>query len=306
MVEMVDKSLGFIGLGDMGGPMAGRRIDAGYKLSVYDVREDAMAAAVTKGAQACSSPADVASREATIMVSLPTPDVVRAVALGAGGLVEGSAVKTYIDLSTSGASTAKAVSEGLGAKGIQSLDCPVSGGIRGAEAGTLSLMLSGPEALIDTNRPALEVIGDNLFFIGAEPGLAQTMKLVNNFLSAANNIAAAEACVMGAKAGIDSKVLLDVINASSGYNSATQDKYPFSVLTRTFAKSMKQKLLLKDVALCMTEAEAMKVPMWLGNTVRQFLSYAVSQGTGEDTSVSLIKHVEGWAGTEFGGEKYRK
>ena len=306
MVEMADKSLGFIGLGDMGGPMAGRLLDAGYTLSVYDVREDVMAAAVAKGAHACSSPADVANREATVMVSLPTPDVVRAVALGPDGIAEGSAVKTYIDLSTSGAITAKAVSEGLGAKGIQALDCPVSGGIRGAEAGTLSLMLSGPEALIDANRPALEVIGDNLFFIGAEPGLGQTMKLVNNFLSAANNIAAAEACVMGAKAGIDSKVLLDVINASSGYNSATQDKYPFSVLTRTFAKSMKQKLLLKDVALCMSEAEAMKVPMWLGNTVRQFLSYAVSQGTGEDTSVSLIKHVEGWAGTEFGGEKYRK
>lgn len=302
---MADKSLGFIGLGDMGGPMAGRLLDAGYSLSVYDVRADAMAAAVAKGAHACSSPADVASREATVMVSLPTPDVVRAVALGPDGIVAGTAVKTYIDLSTSGASTAKAVSEGLAAKGIQSLDCPVSGGIRGAEAGTLSLMLSGPEALLDANRPALEVIGDNLFFIGTEPGLGQTMKLVNNFLSAANNIAAAEACVMGAKAGIDPKVLLDVVNASSGYNSATRDKYPFAVLTRTFAKSMKQKLLLKDVALCMTEAEAMKVPMWLGNTVRQFLSYAVSQGTGDDTSVSLIKHVEGWADVKFGGEKYR-
>ena len=302
---MASKSLGFIGLGDMGGPMAGRLLDAGYALTVYDVRAEALDAAVARGAYKASSPADVASREETVMVSLPTPDVVRTVALGKNGIVEGNTVKTYIDLSTSGAVTARAVAEGLAAKGIRALDCPVSGGIRGAEAGTLSLMLSGPVELLEANRPALEVIGDNLFFIGSEPGLGQTMKLVNNFLSAANNIAAAEACVMGAKAGIDSKVLLDVINASSGRNSATEDKYPYSVLTRTFAKSMKQKLLLKDVALCLSEAEAMGVPMWLGSSVRQFLSYAVTQGTGDDTSVSLIKHVEGWAGTEFGGEKYR-
>jgi 3-hydroxyisobutyrate dehydrogenase-like beta-hydroxyacid dehydrogenase len=302
---MATKSLGFIGLGDMGGPMAGRLLDAGYSLTVYDVRDEAVAAAVAKGAHKASSPADVANREATVMVSLPTPDVVRAVALGANGIVEGSAVKTYIDLSTTGAVTAKAVAEGLGAKGIKALDCPVSGGIRGAEAGTLSLMMSGPVEVLEANRPALEVIGDNLFFIGSEAGLGQTMKLVNNFLSAANNVAAAEACVMGAKAGIDSKVLLDVVNASSGYNSATKDKYPYSVLTRTFAKSMKQKLLLKDVALCLSEAEAMGVPMWLGSSVRQFLSYAVTQGTGDDTSVSLIKHIEGWANVEFGGVKYR-
>ncbi|MDP6709177.1 MAG: NAD(P)-dependent oxidoreductase [Alphaproteobacteria bacterium] len=302
---MAETSLGFIGLGDMGGPMAGRLLDAGYALSVYDVRDDALQDAVAKGAYKAASPADLASREETVMVSLPTPDVVRQVALGPDGIIEGGVVRTYIDLSTSGAVTAKAVAEGLAAKGIGALDCPVSGGVRGAEAGTLSLMLSGPAELLEANRPALEVIGDNLFFIGGEAGLGQTMKLVNNFLSAANNIAAAEACVMGAKAGIDSSVLLEVINASSGRNSATADKYPYSVLTRSFAKSMKQKLLLKDVTLCLSEAEAMGVPMWLGSAVRQFLSYAVGQGTGDEASVSLIKHVEGWAGTEFGGEKYR-
>ena len=107
---MAEKSLGFIGLGDMGAPMAGRLLDAGYTLSVFDVRKEAMAAAVAKGATACSSPADVASREATVMVSLPTPDVVRTVALGPDGIVAGTAVKTYIDLSPRGASTAKAPS----------------------------------------------------------------------------------------------------------------------------------------------------------------------------------------------------
>jgi 3-hydroxyisobutyrate dehydrogenase len=112
--------------------------------------------------------------------------------------------------------------------------------------------------------------------------------------------AAAEAMVMGVMGGLDPKVMLDVINASSGRNSATMDKFPRAVLDRSFTKTMKQKLLYKDVRLCLEEAEAMGCPMWLGSTVKQFLSYAVSQGTGDDTSIGLIKHIEGWAGIEVG------
>ena len=161
-------------------------------------------------------------------------------------------------------------------------------------------MISGPEAVFEAARPILEVIGNNLFYIGAETGLGQTMKLAKNFLSATNNIAAAEAMVMGVKGGLDPMVMLDVINASSGRNSATMDKFPRAVVTRTFEKSMKQKLLYKDVRLCLEEAEALGCPMWLGSAVRQLLAYAVSQGTGDDTSVALIKHMERWADIEVG------
>lgn len=292
--------VGFVGLGDMGGPMALRLLDAGYALSVFDVREDALAPALAKGAQQAASPAEVASQAATVLVSLPTPDVVREVALGPNGLREGSAIRTYVDLSTTGAVMAKTVAAGLAEKNIAALDSPVSGGILGAETGKLSLMASGPEAVFEAVRPFLEVIGNNLFYIGAGPGLGQTMKLANNYLSATNNIAAAEAMVMGVKGGLDPTVMLDVINASSGRNSATMDKFPRAVVTRTFEKSMKQKLLYKDVRLCLEEAEALGCPMWLGSTVKQFLAYAVTQGTGDDTSVALIKHMERWAGIEVG------
>ena len=234
------------------------------------------------------------------MVSLPTPDVVRAVALGPDGLVQGMALRTYIDLSTTGAVMAKTIAAGLREKDIATLDSPVSGGILGAESGKLSLMVSGPETVFETVRSILEVIGNNLFYIGAEAGLGQTMKLANNFLSATNNIAAAEAMVMGVKGGLDPNVMLDVINASSGRNSATMDKFPRAVVTRTFEKTMKQKLLYKDVRLCLEEAEALGCPMWLGSAVRQFLAYAISQGTGDDTSVALIKHMERWADIEVG------
>jgi 3-hydroxyisobutyrate dehydrogenase-like beta-hydroxyacid dehydrogenase len=292
--------IGFIGLGDMGGPMALRLLDAGYELSVFDTRDTALAPALAKGAHRATAPADVADRAETILVSLPTPDVVREVALGPRGITEGKTVRTYIDLSTTGAVMAKIVAAGLGEKNIVALDSPVSGGILGAETGKLSLMVSGPEAVFEAARPVLNVIGNNLFYIGAEPGLGQTMKLANNYLSATNNIAAAEAMVMGVKGGLDPKVMLDVINASSGRNSATMDKFPRAVLDRSFTKTMKQKLLYKDVRLCLEEAEALGCPMWLGSTVKQFLAYAVSQGTGEDTSISLIKHIEAWAGVEVG------
>ena len=297
---MTKGPIGFIGLGDMGGPMALRLLDAGHALAVCDAREEATATAVAKGAQRADTPAEVSNRCETVLVSLPTPDVVRAVALGPDGLVQGTALRTYIDLSTTGAVMAKTIAAGLGEKDIATLDSPVSGGILGAESGKLSLMVSGPETVFETVRPILEVIGNNLFYIGAEGGLGQTMKLANNFLSATNNIAAAEAMVMGVKGGLDPNVMLDVINASSGRNSATMDKFPRAVVTRTFEKTMKQKLLYKDVRLCLEEAEALGCPMWLGSAVRQFLAYAISQGTGDDTSVALIKHMERWADIEVG------
>ena len=299
---MAESTLGFIGIGEMGLPMAGRLIDAGHALVVYDVRAEATAPLVARGAVAVDSPKGVADRAATVLVSLPTPDVVRAVALGEAGVIAGSAVRRYVDLSTTGAVAATEVATALSARGIECLDSPVSGGVRGAEAGTLALMVSGPRPAYDDLLPVLRAIGKNPFYLGAAPGLGQTMKLANNYLSACASIATAEAMVMGVKAGLDPAVMIEVFNASSGRNDSTMNKVPNSILNRRFDKSMKQRLLHKDVKLCMAEAEALGVPMWLGNAVRQFLEFAVSQGTGEDPSVALIKYHEGWAGVTVGKE----
>lgn len=298
---MEKERLGFIGVGDMGRHMARRLLEAGYPLTIYDVRAEAMEPLVAKGATAAGSPKEVASAAEIVLVSLPTPDVVETVATGTDGIIGGSKVKTYVDLSTTGAVTAKRVAAKLAEKGIATLDCPVSGGSRGADKGTLALMASGARDLYESLLPVLKVIGKNPFFIGEQPGLGQTMKLANNYLSASNNAATAEAMVMGVKAGIDPATMLDVINASSGRNTATEDKFPTFVLERTFHGGFTLKLLHKDVKLCMEEAEALGVPMWVGNAVRQLLAQTLAEGRGTESSTSLVKTVEGWAGVEVGG-----
>ena len=298
---MSDKRLGFIGLGMMGGPMALNLLEAGYEVFVLDTNAAALDPVVAKGGQAMSTPAEVASQVETVMVSLPTPDVVRTVACGADGLIEGTAIKTYIDLSTTGAVIAKEVGATLADKGIACLDAPVSGGARGAANGTVAIMVSGPKPAYDAALPALEVIGGKIFYVGAEPGMGQTVKVANNFLSATSSLSAAEALVMGTKAGLDPDVMLEVINVSSGRNNSTEDKFSVFVLPRDF-RSMRTRLGLKDLTLCTEQGEALGVPMWLANTVRQFYAHAVSQGHAEEPSIGLIRVIEDWAGVEVKGK----
>ena len=296
---MSAKTIGFIGVGMMGGPMAGRLVDAGYGMTVCDVDDAAAEALVAKGATRVDTAKEVADREETVLVSLPTPNVVHQIALGNTGLSEGSKIKDYIDLSTTGSVMANQVADGLEEKGINVLDCPVSGGVRGAEAGSLALMMSGPEDLAERARPMLKHIGRNIFFVGETRGAGQTMKLANNFLSAISTVATSEAMTLGVQAGLDPAVMIDVLNASSGRNSATEDKFPKSVLTGNYDQSMAQRLLLKDVRLCTEEAESLGVPMWMGAAIRQFLTFAISQGTGEDPSIALVKYYEDWAGVKI-------
>ena len=303
---MADEILGFIGVGDMGGPMASRLLDAGYTLFIHDVRHEATAPLAARGATVLDSAKAVADAVKTVIVSLPTPDVVRAVAIGDNGIIHGSSVRQYVDLSTTGAVMAVQISTALKEKGIEALDSPVSGGVRGAEAGTLALMVSGAKAFYEDMLPVFAAIGKNPFYLGEAPGLGQTMKLTNNYLSATANIATAEAMVMGVKAGLDPKIMVDVFNASSGRNDSTMNKVPNSILNRRFDKSMKQRLLYKDVRLCMAEAEALDMPMWLGNAVKQVLAFAVSQGSGDEPSVALIKYLEDWTGVTVGEEEKEK
>lgn len=292
------KRLGFIGIGNMGLPMALRLIDRGYGLAVFDIREDAVAPLVARGARAAKSPADVASEVQTVLVSLPTPDVVQEVALGSNGIVKGSAVRVYVDLSTTGPQVAELVANVLEEKGVSVLDAPVSGGVTGAEKGSLTVMVSGPMSVFEGVTPVLESIGENLIYVGERPGLAQIMKLVNNLLNATALAASSEAFVLGVKAGLDPEIMLRVINASTGRNSATEDKFPRSILPRTFDWGFKTDLIYKDLKLCLEQAEILGVPMWVGNAVRQLWAYAVSQGGGPRDFTTIIQYIESWAGVE--------
>jgi 3-hydroxyisobutyrate dehydrogenase-like beta-hydroxyacid dehydrogenase len=297
---MTDQIVGFVGVGRMGGPMAGRLLDAGYALCVYDISSEATAPLVARGAKLAKSPAAVASTAETVLVSLPTPDIMKTVVLGQDGVASGTRVKTVIDLSTSGPGAAKLVAAGLAKQNITLVDSPVSGGTKGAVAGTLAVMVSCPKATYPLVEPLLKVFG-KLFYTGELPGLAQTAKLANNLMAAAALVITSEAVAMGVKAGLDARVLIDIINASSGRNSASVDKFPRAVLPGTFDFGFATGLSYKDVRLCVDEAEAMGVPMVCGASVRQMLAITNARFGATSDFTSIAKVLEEWAGVEMRG-----
>jgi 3-hydroxyisobutyrate dehydrogenase-like beta-hydroxyacid dehydrogenase len=297
-----ERIIGFIGVGRMGLPMASRLIDAGHHLVAYDTQGQALSAIANKGAEKAASPAEVASRADTVMVSLPRPETVREVALGERGIAQGSKARLFVDLSTTGPRTAQAIAAELARRNIIAIDAPVSGGVAGATKGTLAVMTSGPKAECAALRPILQAIG-KVFYIGAEPGMGQMMKLVNNLLSATAVAATSEAVVLGVKAGLDPRVMIDVINSGSGRSTASEDKFPRAILPRSFDYGFAMGLMSKDVNLCIAEADALQVPMWIGNAVKQLWQYGIGQGGPDQDFTELIKHLEKWVGVTVGGSK---
>jgi hypothetical protein len=294
--------IGFIGLGNMGQPMARRLIEAGHRLVVYDTRNDAVAPLVALGARPAASPADVADQVETVLVSLPSPQICKKVALDAGGVVHGKRIKRLVDLSTTGARAAAEICAELAKKNIVQVDSPVSGGVGGANKGTLAVMVSGPQADIDAVKDVLGVFG-KVFVIGHKPGMAQTMKLANNFLSASAMAATSEAVAMGVKAGLDAGVMIDVINAGSGRSRASDQKFPQSILTRTFDYGFTTALMLKDVRLCAEEARELDVPSAVMRAVLDAWELTNSEFGGDSDFTAIVKMIERRAGVIVGAEK---
>jgi len=282
----------------MGGPMASRLLDAGHSLVIFDTNAAVMKPLADRGATVASSPAEVASKAEVVFLSLPTPPVLQTVAID--GVLKGTAVKTMIDLSTTGPSVAKVVAKAAGEKGVAWVDSPVSGGITGATKGTLAVMVSCPKAVFEQVEPLLKTFGKT-FHVGEKPGLAQIAKLANNLLAASAIVLTSEAVVMGVKAGLDAKVLIDIINAGSGRNSASQDKFPKAILPRTFDFGFATGLSYKDVRLCLEESEALGVPMVAGAAVRQMLAITNAKFGPDSDFTSIAKVVEEWAGVEIKG-----
>ncbi len=291
--------IGFIGLGNMGQPMARRLIAAGHKLIIYDTRNDAVAPLVALGAQLASSPADVADRVETVMASLPSLQISEKVAIGEGGVIQGKRIKRFIDLSTTGATVAAKIAAVLAKKNIVQIDCPVSGGVGGASKGTLAVMVSGPKAEIDLVKDVLAVFG-KVFVIGEKPGMAQTMKLANNFLSATAMAATSEAVAMGVKAGLDPTVMIDVINAGSGRTTASDGKFPQAILPRTFNYGFATALMLKDVRLCVEQAKSLNVPNSVMSAVLDQWETTNKEFGGDSDFTAIVKMIEQRAGVIVG------
>jgi 3-hydroxyisobutyrate dehydrogenase-like beta-hydroxyacid dehydrogenase len=296
---MPEGSIGFVGVGRMGSRMATRLIQAGYALTIFDTNQTAMGPLIGLGAKSADSPAAVASAAEIVFASVPTPPILQTVALGPKGVREGDRVKIFVDVSTTGATVAKAVAQGLSAKGITAVDAPVSGGITGAQKGSLAIMLSCPEAVLPAVKPPLEVLG-RVFVVGTQPGQGQTMKLLNNLLSASAMAITSEAVAMGVKAGLDPSLIIDVFNAGTARNSATQDKMKQHVISRSFSYGFGIGLLDKDIRLCMAEADALGVPMVVGSAVRQLLSISTATEGANADMTAIAKTVEAWAGVEIG------
>jgi 3-hydroxyisobutyrate dehydrogenase-like beta-hydroxyacid dehydrogenase len=301
----VSPRLAFIGCGAMGAPIVERLIDAGHEVHIYDPNPAATAPLVARGAIVSSSLCEAASGRDVAFACLPSPEISLEVALGSGGITECRDLGVYVEMSTIGSRTVKDIASELGKSGIAVLDAPVSGGPRGARAGTLSVMVAGEPDVFAGVKKLFEAIARNVFYVGETPGLGQVTKLANNMISAAGMAAAFEASAMAVKAGVDARVLINTVNASTGRNSATMDKFPASVLTRSFDYGGKLSTMYKDVLLCLEEARELNVPMWVGSNVAQLWFHAMTQGRGNDDYTTLVKMIEDWAGVIVGGNESR-
>lgn len=288
--------VGFIGLGKMGRPMAERLLCSEMTLHVFDPDPAASDRLTTLGAIGHPNPASVADAATLIFSCLPSPGVSEAVALGPNGIVRGHGVRTYVETSTIGRRTVGRIADGLGERGIGVLDAPVSGGPPGARAGTLAVMASGSDEDLRRAEPALRRIGQSIHRVGQRPGLGQAMKLVNNLVVAANMVAAFEALVFGAAAGLDPQMMTDVLNASTGRSMVSAEMVPASVLTGRFDFGATIAIMDKDVALGLADAAELHTPLGVLAESARVWRAALDHGQQSDDITALIRPMEEAAG----------
>jgi 3-hydroxyisobutyrate dehydrogenase-like beta-hydroxyacid dehydrogenase len=291
--------IGFLGLGAMGSWMARNLLAQEGNLAVYDVNAAAVNGLVELGAVACASPAEVADRAEVVLVSLPSPEILTEVVTGKSGLLEGKKMRALVDFSTTGPVVSRQIGAILAEAGIGFVDSPVSGGPKGAEAGTLTMMVSAPDALLAELEPLIRAVGSNILPVGEEAGLGQLAKVINNLLAMAPLAIAGEGLALGIRGGLKLDRLLEVINASSGRSGATQGMYPNQVMTRDFNFGFRLRLAAKDVALCLDEANHQKMPMLVGSALGQFWSIANSLASDEDDFTAAAILIEKWTGVTF-------
>lgn len=294
-------TFGFIGLGAMGRHMARHLVHRGLPVTVFDSNAQAVDDLVRIGATRGASVRDVAERAEVVMACLPTPDIVEQVAVGAGGVAGASAVKVFVDHSTTGPTVARRVAAELSVHGIEALDAPLAGGVAGAEAGSLSVMVSGDAGAFAIARPAFEAFAGDVAYLGAQPGLGQTLKLVNNMIAGSALVTAAEAVLFGVKAGIPAEAILRVLSRSATARGfAVQTLLADIVLSRKFDFGFRMDLMRKDMRLALGEAEAVGAPMFASAVVKQFFDVAVADGAGSDDMTRVVQQLEKLAGATIG------
>ena len=245
--------IGFVGLGNMGRPMADNLVKSGRDIVVHDAA--GTQARAPRGARLAASNAAMARTVDTVHMCVPDGGASESIAREIAG-ASGRRTRLVVDHSTIGTEAARRVHGLLAGSGIEYVDAPISGGVRGAVNATLAIMYSGSERTFETLRPIFESMAGNVFRVGSDPGQGQAMKVLNNFLSGTAMAATAEAVAFGVAQGLDMGMILDVVNASSGRNTATADKFPNRILAGTYDAGFSSTQLNKDLGLYRDAAEA--------------------------------------------------
>jgi 3-hydroxyisobutyrate dehydrogenase-like beta-hydroxyacid dehydrogenase len=290
---------GYLGVGAMGQPMATKLLDGGHQLTILDANPEAMRPLLDRQARQATTPKDLADQCEIVFISLPTLGAFRAVVFGDNGLLQGNKLKILVNTCTVGVKFLREVEAAMTAKGVTIVDSPISGGPSGAGAGTLSVMVSGDPAAVETVRPLLSLWGPTLTIAGDKPGAAQVLKLTNNILFAVSLAATSEAFVMGAKGGVDPEVMLKAISAGSGNNNAIQTVLPRAILTRDFNYGAAMHILMKDIDLAIEQGEELGVPMWLCQTARLLFRHAIFADSANADISTMFTFVERNAGYEM-------
>jgi 3-hydroxyisobutyrate dehydrogenase-like beta-hydroxyacid dehydrogenase len=284
--------IGYLGVGNMGQPMAGKLLDAGHEVWVYDVREEALQPLLERQARRAASPKALADACETIVVSLPTLEIFRRALHGIDGLLAGKTITTLINTCTVGGAFVQDIDSLCAAQGITVIDAPISGGASGARAGTLAVMVSGDPAKIAALIPVFQAWGRSIVIAGERPGAAQTMKLTNNILYAVAIVATSEAMTMSAKGGVAPEAMLQVLNNGTGRNFATQHLFPEAILPRTFESGANLDILVKDIDLAIAQGEDLGVPMWVCQAARLVLKHGQFQGRGQHDLSRIVQIIE--------------
>ena len=289
----------FIGLGNMGNPMATNLVNAGHELVVHDLRREAATNLLEMGATWADTPKEAVPGRDVVFTSLPVPRDVEAVVLGENGILEGASSETvYMDLSTNSPTAIRRIHDMCAEKGVTVLDAPVSGGTYGAAAATLAVMVGGDKSVYDRMKPTLDAIGSHVVYCGPI-GNGMVCKICNNLLSMGIGVLMTEALTMGVKAGVDLATLADVIANSTGGNKRLTDKFPRFLFKGNFEPGFATALAAKDVRLATDLGREYGIPMELSNLVDQRHVEAMFRGWGPEDSDAVSKIQEEKSGVQL-------
>jgi 3-hydroxyisobutyrate dehydrogenase len=284
-------SVGFIGVGNMGNPMAGNVLKAPFPMTVFDTNPKAMENLVAAGAKRAGSAREVVDQSEIVLTSLPASPDVEAMYLGSGGLVESAKPGTIlIDLSSVLPSTPKKIEPQAKKRGVHFLEAPVSGGVSGARAATLAIMVGGEAEPLSRARPVLLAIGPNIFHVGPV-GAGNTVKAINNMMACVNGLAMMEGLALGVKAGLDAMTIYEVVKASSGGSKALE-RIPRAIVPREFEPGFKVALMNKDLETFTAIAKELNVPVSFVNVAQRYEQMALAAGLGEQDTTVVMTVIE--------------